>query len=325
MKNELFKQINKKLLILGFLSLSLSAFSQTSKDSWLKNNLHQVSIESSNQDFSDLQFLKDELADKKIVAVGEQTHKDGSTFEARSRLIQYLVQEMNFEVILFESGMFDVKYGANLYKQTDSLKNFKTALLYDWRISKQHENLFSFFESQKKENKTLEFGGVDCKFTSKYRKMYVSQLDSVLNCCKADIQNNQDYLEYRNILEKFCNATGIKSALPKLSKKEKITFTKGSEWVQNILKNAGHSHFQIVKSYDEGILLYSKLSILKLIFSKKTLIEVNNQRDVLMAENLNYLLENVYKDKKVILFGATYHYIRNNQAIIRIALFTLHI
>ncbi len=81
MKNELFKQMNKILLTLCFLSLSLSVFSQASEDSWLERNLHQVSIKSSNQDFSDLQFLKDELADKKIVAVGEQTHEDGSTFE----------------------------------------------------------------------------------------------------------------------------------------------------------------------------------------------------------------------------------------------------
>jgi erythromycin esterase-like protein len=52
---------------------------------------------------------------------------------------------------------------------------------------------------------------------------------------------------------------------------------------------------------------------------------MNDQRDVIMAENLNFLLENKYKNKKVILFGATYHFIKNNQTIQRIGKFPLPI
>lgn len=59
-------------------------------------------------DFSDLTFLKKVLADKKILLIGEQTHYDASTFLAKTRLIQFLHQEMGFDHILFEGGFYDM-------------------------------------------------------------------------------------------------------------------------------------------------------------------------------------------------------------------------
>jgi erythromycin esterase-like protein len=77
-------------------------------DLWLTKNYHEVSIDATNKNFSDLHFLKKELQGKNIVAIGEQTHDDGSSFEGRNRLIQFLISEMGYEVILFESGFFDI-------------------------------------------------------------------------------------------------------------------------------------------------------------------------------------------------------------------------
>ena len=58
-------------------------------------------------DLSDLNFLKEVLKDKRIVLLGEQTHGDGATFEAKVRLIKFLHQQLGFEVLAFESGLYD--------------------------------------------------------------------------------------------------------------------------------------------------------------------------------------------------------------------------
>ena len=55
----------------------------------------------------DLIFLKEVLKDKRIVLLGEQSHGDGATFEAKVRLIKFLHQELGFTILSFESGLYD--------------------------------------------------------------------------------------------------------------------------------------------------------------------------------------------------------------------------
>ena len=305
--------MKKIVFTMGLIVFVLSAFSQSTSDSWLDSNFHSISTVAENSDYSDLQFLKEELRNKNIVAIGEQTHKDGTTFKARSRLIQFLIKEMEFEAIIFESGIYDVRYGWKSFKSSGYIMNFSNSIMEEWRTNTTNKELFLFLKKWSLSGNTLEMGGFDCKFTSRYRKKYTDELDANLILIKPEIQNNPDYIEYRNILEEFGNATFVKAAFPNLSKKETRQFIKGSELVRNTLKSVNHHFLQTVISMDDGILLYSSTSIFKLIFRKSALMELNNGRDILMAEALNHLLENDYKNKKVILFGATYHFIRNNQ------------
>jgi erythromycin esterase-like protein len=72
---------------------------------------------------------------------------------------------------------------------------------------------------------------------------------------------------------------------------------------------------KMLRSNDESIIVYSDIRLLKLIFNKKNIIPINNRRDELMAENIIHLLKNVYPDKKIIVIGATYHFIRKNNLI----------
>lgn len=303
--------MKKITLFIICLSISFISFAQTSnKDKWLNENSHKIAINSNNKDFTDMEFLKKEIANQQIIAIGEQTHGDGNTFEARNRLIQFLVKEMDFEVILFEAGMFDVNYGNTLYQQTNQTKYLRNSLYSFWKDSKQHESLFNFFEQEK----NLEFGGFDSKFSSPYKSKFISELDSVLNIYEKDISENSIYIKYRKIWNRISKAQGLEGVMPKMTEEELKVFENGSMWVQQILNKAKHPLVQVIKNYDKNILMYANLSMQDPEFQQK-MININNQRDVLMAENLNYLLENVYKGKKVILFGATYHFIRNNQNI----------
>jgi len=293
-------------------------FAQTQNDLWVSNNYHEVSIDATDLNFRDFQFLKQELKDKNIVAIGEQTHEDGSSFEGRSRLIEFLISEMGYEVILFEAGIFDIGYGADLYDKTKNISAFTNSLYGFWRNAAQNQNLFTFVDSLKSAGKEISFDGFDCKITSKYRSNYVQFLDSIVNIYDANIKQNETYTEYLKIWQSTVDAKGLKSVMPKISKKNLIKFKQGDELVLKTLKGKNDFIAQMVKNNDACILLYANHSLFSFIFNKKELQRINDERDVLMAENLNYLLENVYKNKKIILFGATYHFIRNNSTIIEV-------
>src|ERR1041385_1753084 len=62
-----------------------------------------------DDDFADLQFLRAAIGDSRVVQLGEQSHGDGAVFLAKDRLIKFLHREMGFDVLVWESGMFDCR------------------------------------------------------------------------------------------------------------------------------------------------------------------------------------------------------------------------
>ncbi|MFL5542988.1 MAG: hypothetical protein ACJ8J0_28675, partial [Longimicrobiaceae bacterium] len=76
---------------------------------WLQANAHPIrSLDVADRDFSDLEPLKAAIGSSRVVLLGEQSHGDGTTFLAKARLIAFLHQEMGFDVLAWESGIWDV-------------------------------------------------------------------------------------------------------------------------------------------------------------------------------------------------------------------------
>ena len=53
------------------------------------------SIEMSEKNTQDLEFLKTVLKNNRIVFLGESIHQDGQTFKAKARLIKYLHENLD--------------------------------------------------------------------------------------------------------------------------------------------------------------------------------------------------------------------------------------
>jgi erythromycin esterase len=73
---------------------------------WLRRNHHPVRSLTA-EDFSDLQFLKPLIGNRRLVQLGESTHGAREFNQAKVRLVKFLHQEMGFDVIAFESGMYE--------------------------------------------------------------------------------------------------------------------------------------------------------------------------------------------------------------------------
>lgn len=57
--------------------------------------------------FGELSEWKNALSNVKIVALGENTHGLGDVFRIKSSLVKFLHEELDFDIILFESGFGD--------------------------------------------------------------------------------------------------------------------------------------------------------------------------------------------------------------------------
>jgi erythromycin esterase-like protein/membrane protease YdiL (CAAX protease family) len=313
----------KTLFFIGILLLlSIPSFSQSNSISneWIKNNVHTINNDSLSAGKFD--FLKEKISDKRIVFLGEATHYDGATFAARSEMVDFLINEMGFEVILFEAGMFDLMQANKEFQETGQSQKIKSSLWNFWR-TQQWKHFYSSIEKHKKDGKPIQMAGFDCKFSSSYgfsNYNYSTFIEGIFKDKYSEATNTDEYKAYISIwkdIEKGYQQNGMKGGLAKIrykmSDKDKIKFRQLSLWVVSKLNSIGeHKIAQMVKSNDESIIAYSDIRLLKLIFNKKSIIPINNRRDELMAENIIHLLKNVYPDKKVIVIGATYHFIRNN-------------
>lgn len=96
------------LLAMVLSTVSLAQTEHAVKAKWLADNSFSVrSIDPDDDDFTDLQFLKKVIGNARVVQLGDQTHGDGATIYARSRLVRFLHEQMGFDVLAWEGGFFD--------------------------------------------------------------------------------------------------------------------------------------------------------------------------------------------------------------------------
>jgi erythromycin esterase-like protein len=75
---------------------------------WLSENAVRIrTVDPAKDDFADLEPLRETLKGVRVVLLGEQNHGDGTTFLAKTRLIRFLHEKMGFDMLAFESGLYD--------------------------------------------------------------------------------------------------------------------------------------------------------------------------------------------------------------------------
>ena len=276
------------------------------KVSTIKSHINTIrSISPKDTTFTDLIFLKDLLKDKSIVMLGEATHIDGATFLGKSRLIKFLHKELGFDVIIYETGLYDTY---NLWKKIKETskpnpKNFSEALYNFWYDNKENEYLINYILQNVNTNKEIEIAGFDVQFTGQIKN---NERDLLLN----------EYLKTQNGIDL--------KVFPSFYTIKKFYSSYVNSWVFKSLSRSKQdsvlSDIQSIVSVLEEIKLPNQTDSLYIRFFKNLnvlytytwkhqyLSERRFQiRDSAMAENFIWLKENKFKNRKVIIWAANLH------------------
>jgi erythromycin esterase-like protein len=98
------------------------------------------------------------------VLLGEQSHDDGATFQAKARITHYLHQRPAFDLLVFESGFYDCRRTWQDVRTHLSLGETATAegrVFTMWANSDQHRPLLEYMDRQKSRQSPL--GGRDAQ------------------------------------------------------------------------------------------------------------------------------------------------------------------
>lgn len=163
-----FHRVSCAMLLLAFLpamGASQSAPQGLSGDPrilWLQKNAHSIrSIDPADEDFRDLKPLRASLKGVRLVLLGEADHRSGSDFLAKSRLVKFLHRELGFDVLAFEAPMFDMAVAWDrLRSGTPSAEAFLLGAS-TWALAEQMQPLVEYLGDEARGRRPLEIAGFD--------------------------------------------------------------------------------------------------------------------------------------------------------------------
>lgn len=133
---------------------------------WLVDNHQPIRSVTYDQDFSDLEFLAPMIGERTLVQLGESSHGTREFNQIKTRMIKYLHQEMDFNVLAFESGFFEGVYADSIIEtgSADSLLRFPFGV---WATDEVLE-VFEYVKSTQSTASPMRLTGFDTQISSNY-------------------------------------------------------------------------------------------------------------------------------------------------------------
>jgi erythromycin esterase-like protein len=257
-------------------------------------------LQPESKELNDLSFLKDELKEKQIVMLGEQTHMYGNIFEMKARVVEYLHKELGFTTIAMESSMYDIwKMNKSGFKS----KDFNNAIWGVWSNTLEFQRVVNYIDKN-----NLKVIGFDSQVnnTSQF-------VEDFYNYCEnQNITFKLDADDFGIIIEGILENVTVEEDDIKYKTYEK-ELKRIIERIEKLEQNDTNYHW---KQFSKSLLAcsqdayYNKKEILTTDFGNRN----DNIRDKQMADNLlSYINKN--PNEKIICWADNIHIINNNSSI----------
>ncbi len=278
---------------------------------WIKENYIPVRSLTSKY-FSDLQFLKPLLEGRRIVQLGESGHGVAEFNKVKVRLIKFLHQEMGFQVMAFESSIFDCFYSNEHEGEFPASTLMRQSIFGVWHTQEVLELFLYIKETQETEN-PLILAGFDTQFSGQASANRPEFFRDIINVIDSDYAQTIFDLE-----------TEFKT------KKSEMDWDSFEAFLRSEVDRWIESYEALVTFFDNNMdalkdafsdrplyPLIARQSAWSMIQFISQLVEPDSLqatyiRDRGMGMNLSTLANTIYPGKKIIVWAHNFH-IRHNQ------------
>ena len=131
---------------------------------WVRRNARPIRSLGST-DFSDLRFLAPLLSGKRIVQLGESGHGVAEFNLAKVRLIKYLHEELGYDVIAFESSVFECDRAQRAIATLSADQMMRACIFGVWHAAETRP-LFEYIKQTQSTARPLVLAGFDSQASS---------------------------------------------------------------------------------------------------------------------------------------------------------------
>lgn len=274
----------------------------------LSNHMLKLnSIDPEDDDFSDLMPLRDLLKGVRIVLLGEAEHGDGTDFLAKTRLIRYLHSELGFDVLAFESGLYNMSQAWEALRAgEDPHEAFSKGAFYIWANSAQVEPLVRYVSHSLTTDRPLELAGVDNQISASSPELTLDL---------------REFLKGKDIATPFANPNTPESEIlaalseflffgspPKQARPDSTMSVRFVESLVRTVDEIGNIEPTREAMFWQRI-LEAMEPYAREVFRLVDLSE-GDLRDQEMANNLIWMAKKYYPDRKIIVWAASPHTMR---------------
>jgi len=124
-----------------------------------------------HEDYSDLKPFADAIGNARIVALGEQTHGGREEYLLKTRLLKFLHEKMGFDVLLLESGFYDMARLAERVERGEKLDDIASGnVFFMYANTTEGRGMLQYVDRQRALGKPMALGGIDSQHTGETSK-----------------------------------------------------------------------------------------------------------------------------------------------------------
>jgi erythromycin esterase len=125
------------------------------------------SIDAKDDDFKDLGSFAHAIGNARLVMLGEPSHGAGSAFKAKARLVKFLHQQLGFDALIWESGLYDVALAQAAMRGAEApIDAARKGVFGLWTEAVEVKPVFDYVRATQATLRPLEMAGFDMQVSA---------------------------------------------------------------------------------------------------------------------------------------------------------------
>lgn len=266
---------------------------------WMKANARPIrSLGATN--FADLRFFAPLLANKRIVQLGESGHGVAEFNMAKVRLVKYLHEELGYDVMAFESSTYECERAHKNVASLTALELMRACIFGVWHADETLP-LFEYIKQTQNTPRPLILAGVDEQPSSgsvRARSGVFRSAVAVMDTAYA-----------RRVFE--VDSAFLANRSPTYASANRDRLVAFYDSLAAFLRTHRRA-IEAAHPSDRNIAVITRQAAVSMtVFVRQLAAGQNNVgtelRDRGMADNLDFLLDELYPGKKVIVWAHNFH------------------
>jgi len=269
-------------------------------------------LDAGDPDFTDLDPIADAIGTARVVQLGEPSHGAGTAFSAKARLVQFLHQRLGFDLLIWESGLYDVALAQGGMRGTDdALTAARRGVFSLWTEAVEARPVFDLVKASQTTQRPIEMAGFDMQvtangstercglelksFAAALRHPATQKQANAHAVAAVDARRRCFTTRFASVAD-FEDLTAATSGLRKLIRSQAGHFEAvwGADYTAFLDRTVGNMQADAAQRFEAAR-------------SPKTTPERENRRDALNAENIRWLLEKRHPRRKAIIWAHNVH------------------